>query len=397
MKLLFIQGGSRWKRDTEGNLYTDANFTEEIWGRYRRYSEHLTVILRGEEMIYSVEEAQRRFNYFDSAISSAICLPDVYKPPTRNFNLKLRRRINLAIKEAVAASDAVIIRSVGNIYTNSALKWVRKLKKPYLVEVTGFAFESLWYHSFKGKIVALVNELQTKVLMKDVPYAVYVTNEALQKRYPCAGKAVGCSDVEVFAPQDSILEQRLQKINAKSKGDKIILGTAAFLDVGWKGQKYVIHALSELKKKGITNLEYQLIGAGNGKELIHEAQLYGVEQSVTIQGALPHEKVFEWMDHIDIYIQPSFMEGLCRSIVEAMSRACPVICSNVGGNYELVDKEYLFHKGDSKDLVCKIELLMKQKNMLVCASRNFNKSKEYEKNILDNKRNVFFENFFKEV
>ena len=66
MNLLFIQGGSRWKKDRNGNFYTDANFTEEIWNRYRKYCEHLTVILRMEKKEYSVEEAENRFNYFDS-------------------------------------------------------------------------------------------------------------------------------------------------------------------------------------------------------------------------------------------------------------------------------------------------------------------------------------------
>lgn len=64
-----------------------------------------------------------------------------------------------------------------------------------------------------------------------------------------------------------------------------------------------------------------------------------LEDCVSILGAKPHSEVFSWLDSIDIYVQPSFMEGLCRSIVEAMSRACPVICTNVGGNYELVSSD----------------------------------------------------------
>ena len=34
MNLLFIQGGSRWKYDSEGTLYTDPNFNSQIWSRY---------------------------------------------------------------------------------------------------------------------------------------------------------------------------------------------------------------------------------------------------------------------------------------------------------------------------------------------------------------------------
>lgn len=75
----------------------------------------------------------------------------------------------------------MIIRSLGNIYTNTALKYAQKYHKPYLVEVTGFAWESLWYHSLHGKFVAGFKEKQYKRLIKNVKYGVYVTNEALQK------------------------------------------------------------------------------------------------------------------------------------------------------------------------------------------------------------------------
>ena len=46
MNLLFIQGGSRWKYDSEGTLYTDPNFNSQIWSRYKEYCDNLTVVLR---------------------------------------------------------------------------------------------------------------------------------------------------------------------------------------------------------------------------------------------------------------------------------------------------------------------------------------------------------------
>ena len=51
MKILFVQGGSRWKYDAEGALYTDSNFSEAVWERYRALGE-LTVLLRREYRIY---------------------------------------------------------------------------------------------------------------------------------------------------------------------------------------------------------------------------------------------------------------------------------------------------------------------------------------------------------
>ena len=67
--------------------------------------------------------------------------------------------------------------------------------------------------------------------------------------------------------------------------------------------------------------------------------------------------MFKFYENIDVYIQPSYQEGLCRSIVEAMSKACPVVCSDAGGNYELIQEEFIFHKGNSKALQKKIEYI----------------------------------------
>ena len=164
MKLLFIQGGSRWKFDTDGNVYTDSNFNEHIWNRYRKYCDDLTVILRREQNVYSSHEAKKRFNQFDTNQSSAIALPDLYRPVTNSLNISIRVHIEKMIAKEVKRTDKIIIRSLGNIYTNTALKYAKKYHKSYLVEVTGFVRDSLWYHSLHGKFLAWPKELQYRQL-----------------------------------------------------------------------------------------------------------------------------------------------------------------------------------------------------------------------------------------
>jgi len=275
--------------------------------------------------------------------------------------------VKRTIESEVKKADKVIIRSLGNIYTNTALKYAQKYHKPYLVEVTGFAWESLWYHSLHGKFVAGL------------------------KRYPCKGEMLGCSDVELMPSDDKLLENRILKIQ-KNTG-RIVLGTAAFLDVGWKGQEYVIRAMGELKNRGLNNFKYEMIGNGSGDKLRKLIAELHLEDCVSILGAKPHSEVFSWLDSIDIYVQPSFMEGLCRSIVEAMSRACPVICTNVGGNYELVSSDCLFEKADYVRLADILEKMMKPKMQIEEAKRNFEKSKEYNKEDLNKKRDAFYRRF----
>ena len=257
MNLLFIQGGSRWKYDSEGILYTDPNFNSQIWSRYKGYCDELTVVLRREDRIYTKEEARIKFNEIGNSIDHCVALPDMYRPLSNALSCQKRMLVKRTIESEVKKADKVIIRSLGNIYTNTALKYAQKYHKPYLVEVTGFAWESLWYHSLHGKFVAGFKENQYKRLMKNVKYGVYVTNEALQKRYPCKGEMLGCSDVELMPSDDKLLENRILKIQ-KNTG-RIVLGTAAFLDVGWKGQEYVIRAMGELKNRGLNNFKYEML------------------------------------------------------------------------------------------------------------------------------------------
>lgn len=165
------------------------------------------------------------------------------------------------------------------------------------------------------------------------------------------------------------------------------------LDVRWKGQFTVIKALGCLKSEGITNIEYHLIGIGTGEYIKKMSKLVGVEDQVRIIGALPHEEVMQWMDSVDIYLQPSYQEGLCRSIAEAISRACPVIASEVGGNNELISSDCLFHAGDIKQLVEKIKQMMNKEEQIKYAKLNFEHAHKYQKKALDSLRDEFYNRF----
>jgi glycosyltransferase involved in cell wall biosynthesis len=126
------------------------------------------------------------------------------------------------------------------------------------------------------------------------------------------------------------------------------------------------------------------------------AEKYGVSHKVKFLGSLPHEKVFEYLDNIDLYIQPSKTEGMPRALIEAMSRGCPAIGSNTGGIPELLNKEFVFKKGSVKEL-CNLLKRLNKEEMQKEANRNFEKAKEYNKELLDQKRTAFFKEFVRMV
>ena len=259
-----------------------------------------------------------------------------------------------------------------------------------MVEVVGCPWDSLWNYGIKGKLMAPYLTLSMKAQVKNAPFAIYVTNEFLQNRYPTDGISTNCSNVEISDVSKEVLEKRLQHI--KNNDDKFIIGTTAAVNVPYKGHQYVIEALAKLKKEGIHKFEYQMVGFGDQTRLKAIIKENDVEDRVKFMGSMTHEQVFEWLDTIDIYVQPSRQEGLPRALIEAMSRACPIIASSAGGNYELTD--IIFKKGNIKQIKQKLKSI--DKNFLITESKqSFNKAQKYSKENLDRKRNGFYIKFIK--
>jgi len=294
------------------------------------------------------------------------------------------------IKKAVLEHDCLIARLPSSAgYT--AVRYAKKYHKSYLIEVVGCTWDALWNHSYKGKVLALPRYFDMKKSIKDAPYVIYVTNEFLQKRYPTKGKSIGCSDVVLPNISENVLDTRLEKIEQKRDDKPIILGTTAAIDVRYKGQEYVIKAISRLNKEG-HNFEYYLAGGGDDSYLKNLAEKYDIINKVKFLGSLPHEMVFRYLDDIDIYIQPSKQEGLPRALIEAMSRGCPALGSTTGGIPELLNSDFIFHNG-SVDEICKLLKMMNRNVMVKEAIRSFDKAKEYNKDLLNKKRNLFYLSF----
>jgi len=106
MRLFFIQGGSRLKRDSDGNWYTDSNFDNSVWDRYKTLCDELIVVLRREERVYDPYYAKERFSPVDEC-------------------------------------DRAIIHSGGNSYLAHLGERRRKANSPYPSEMTGFIYEGL--------------------------------------------------------------------------------------------------------------------------------------------------------------------------------------------------------------------------------------------------------------
>jgi glycosyltransferase involved in cell wall biosynthesis len=396
MKLLFVHD-TKIKEDSSGTYYTGGSFNEEVWNRYLSICTNFTLIARKDPIIYNVNYANSKFNTFNMQKINFVEVPDVNSSIKSFFNLQKRKELHEIIKKHVLNSDYLIAR-VPSINGAIAVKYAKEFNKPFLVEVVGCSWDALRYYNFKGKFFAPFSFMIQRNVIKQANYAIYVTEKFLQNRYPTQGKSVNCSNVYIREFNEQIINKRINNIKSKNiKNEKLIVGTIGALDVKYKGQTSMIRALGELKKQGIENFEYQLVGSGDQQYLKEVAKKYKVTNQINFLGTMQHDKIFNWLDKIDIYVQPSLTEGLPRSLVEAMSRGILAIGTNVGGIPELLNQKYLISKSRNNHLeIADILKKLTKEDFENQAVRNFIVSKRYSKEIIDNRRKKFFETFIKE-
>lgn len=386
MKLVFVHDGPIFY-DKNNNYFEFAY--HELFERYSYLADEITFMMRTKPI-----EGEKKFTLVPKAIN-IVDIPNFKSPKTY---IKNRKKAEIIIKKCIYENDYIVLRSQSSI-AQIAIKYIKKYNKPYIIECVGCSWDSYWNHSYLGKIVAPYMYYKTRNIIKHADFVYYVTTKFLQKRYPTKGTTVCCSNVVLEPIEKKILSERIQKIKNFNPSKKLILGTAAAIDTRYKGQEYVIQAIKHLEANGY-NVEYWLAGGVTGLKpntFLHDLALsYGILDKVKFVGSLSAKQMPEFYDSLDIYIQPSKQEGLPRAVIEAMSRGCPVIGSNLAGIPELLPSDCLFKKGKYKEIVSSINYIIKS-DMEKLAIRNFEYVQKYEKNLLQLKRQAFYDEFLKNV
>lgn len=393
MDAIFVFG-DRIAQDRDGRFYTGTSFSQEIFDRYLECFDHLTLLMRKDPADPSDKAAFERMNPLTDDRINVEFLPDTVASVRDFLNPGIRREIHMILEEYIDSSRAVILR-MQSYYSYVAAKICVKKGIPYLAEAVGCPWDSLTHHSLRGKILAPFEASQMRYSMRNASYAIYVTEKFLQGRYPTRGISAAISDVELLVPDAVVLERRLEKIKALKASERILrIGTSGSVQVAYKGQKFVFEALAQLKREGSCPYEYHLAGGGDDSTLRELAAKLNIEDLVVFEGVMPHEKIYDWLDSLDLYIQPSQQEGLSRALIEAMSRGLPAFASDAGGNPELLDPDCI-HKVGAVTAIVKELADLTPKQMYRMAKRNYRKAEEYQKDSLYEKRRMFLEAFAK--
>lgn len=386
MELTFIHDGPLFY-DSEYNYYEFAY--HELLERYSYLADDITFMMRTKPI-----DGTRKF----TLVPKAIKVVDVPNFKSIKTYLTKKKEAERIVEDQIKRTDYVVLRSQSSI-AQMALSYIKMYKKPYIIESVGCSWDSYWNHGLLGKAVAPFMYLKTRNAIKNADFVYYVTTEFLQKRYPTKGKTVSCSNVVLDPLQPETLGNRIERLKWFDPKTKLVLGTAAAIDTRYKGHEYVIEAIPKLVKLGY-NVEYRLAGGTTGQTestfLADLAKAKGVADRVVFCGSLSSSQMPGYYDSLDIYVQPSKQEGLPRAVIEAMSRACPVIGTNIAGIPELLQSQCLFKKGSSDEILQAIERIL-DCDIVKIARENFEKAKEYEREKLVQKRQRFYDAFLEKI
>lgn len=296
--------------------------------------------------------------------------------------------LNKILEKEIKEADIVMCFGLNGYL---AYKKAKKYGKPVIAYVGGCVYDILinMDSSFKRKTAPILMTL-IKDMVRNADYVHYV-DEYLLEKYPTKGEYLICPSARIEVSHN-ILEKRINKI--ETKDSKTILGIIGYTHNKIKGIDTAIKSLPFLGE----NYILQVVGRGDHTWLDKIANELGVVNQVEFLGVLNgRERIFDWLDSIDVYLQPSLTEGMPRATLEAMSRACPVVSTSVGGLKTIVDEEYRIATGDFVKLADVVKSLSDKETLKENVKWNYEVAKKFDYHVLDFKRNSFYGEIAKNV
>lgn len=209
-------------------------------------------------------------------------------------------------------------------FPSGMLAWLRRCQLPYLIslrgsDVPGFnprfstqyvvlkpLFRRIWGHA--GSVV--VNSQGLGVLARDFEPSL---------EYPVIPNGI---DTVEFSP-------------GGADGGAHLLCVSRL--VARKGVQHLLEAMP-LVLRQVPHARLTIVGEGDlDGALRQRAAELGLAERVTFLGRVPHERLPEIYRSADLFVQPSFYEGMSNTVLEAMACGLPIVATGEGGREELFD------------------------------------------------------------
>ena len=361
-------------------IFSSGAFSRDVWSRYLDAFDRLTVVANRRA---STSVDLDGLNRVDRESVDFQFLPKV-RTPRRMLSGLLGQNVELAA--LVREADAVAVRLTSELGYQAAA-FAKRYDKPLAVEAVDCPWDAYTSHSVVGKLIAPLAWWRMRRALASADFALYVTEHFLQGRYPSTGVTASASnvtliDVEPVAPREW------------SNARELRIGLVGNCDVRLKGHRVLLDAFAPLATRS-PRAKLVFIGGGDRSALVREIERRALGEQVVFEGRVSAgAPMMAMLDTIDIYVHPSFKEGLPRAVIEAMSRGCPVLASRAGGTAELLPASCLHKPGDASLLGDQLERVLAdpdQRRQL--GGENAATARRYQPEVLEERRRDFWQRF----
>lgn len=315
-------------------VYPDEEMVASLKERYLSHIKQLVIICR------KAGPGQQKYDELKHHHAD-----DVIFNPIENYSslkaLKNRGQSISKMEPVIEQADLIILR-LPSILGIDAYRFVRKFKKPYIVEVVGNGYDTLYYRGGAlGKIIAPYYHWKVKKTVKHAGSVIYVTERYLQNVYPNHNKRSSISNVTIGVEPAPLTEDHPRRSQLKDY-PLIRVGFMGAMNVSYKNFYNGLKFLQMYAEKHGKQFELSIAGGGENSRV---EKLYRENPSVKLvkEGELKSRSaVNNWFKTLDLFIHPSLTEGLPRVVLEAMNNQIPVIATNAGGTPEIIEERFTF-------------------------------------------------------
>lgn len=275
----------------------------------------------------------------------------------------------------------------------------RRLKSKYEIPlVSSFVNNSYNPLRFKGK--SFITQAKLRLVQFYDTFSsrkvdLFISNSETIKKSKAKSTLVNIEKVKVIYRGRDI--SKLENLGFKHlelkeslglTGEKILLNVSRLIER--KGQLDLIDAMPKLLQKH-PNLNLMIAGHGNfDKTLKDRSKELKITHAISFLGR--RDDIPELLSLADVFVFPSYFEGLPGALIEAMLSEKIIVCSDIPENLECINDNcaVIFKRGNVEDYISKLNFVLENleahkplgKRAKEVAIKKFNVfkiSKEYEK------------------
>jgi glycosyltransferase involved in cell wall biosynthesis len=391
MNVLVVADG-HYFQSPDGSVYAESVYDYAFYKRYLQSFEHVYAAVRLDK----IDHQPTGMKLSSGEGVTFLPLP-AYRGP-KEYAFKYFKILK-CVTDYCSEYECAIFR-IPAATSNMFCKKFLKTKKPFAVEVVIDPWENFGPRASGNKIMLFVVRRNwtnlVKKMCRKANGASYVTERYLQEKYPprvyyeTDGDSFTESYSSVELPDDSFASPRVWNKGQKTFWIAHVANT--FTGYG-KGHLVLMDAVKIVRDRGF-DVRIKFVGDGPKREEFKQYSDYlGIGEYVVFTGRLANgNEVRKVIRDSDMFVLPTFAEGLPRVLLEAMAEGIPCLSSPTCGIPEILKSEYLFDFSDSEGFSNGITRFIQNSELMTRESaENLRTARKYSSSKLNYKRKMFYD------